>query len=153
MKLVRFRKLGHVSRAELERQAEAERQLCGLVTALSRQIDAHVRSRAGLFGLTNAQAVALRELTGPMTLRELADRMSCEPSNATFVSDRLGEQGLIERRPHPQDRRAKQIVLTLKGAELRDRLLEELAKGSPLELLDQAEQDTLHQLLRRSVVR
>nr|WP_246234077.1 MarR family transcriptional regulator [Streptomyces boluensis] len=128
-----------------------ERQLCGLVTGLARQIEAHVRDRAGTLGLTASQAIALRELTGPLTLRELSGRMGCEPSNATFVSDRLEEQGLVERRPHPQDRRAKQLVLTDKGTELREQLLARFAEGSPLAPLTQQEQDRLHALLLRAV--
>ncbi|WP_282792369.1 MarR family transcriptional regulator [Streptomyces sp. CC224B] len=134
-----------------ETLAEAERRLCGLVNALSRRIEGHVREHASALGLTAPQAVALRELTGPMTLRELAERMSCEPSNATFVSDRLEEQGLVERRPHPSDRRAKQLVLTPKGAALRDRLIATLTRESPLSRLSDREQDTLQELLLRAV--
>ncbi|WP_374991317.1 MarR family winged helix-turn-helix transcriptional regulator [Streptomyces sp. LHD-70] len=99
---------------------------------MARQIEAHVRERASSLGLTAPQAIALRELTGPLTLRELSTRMGCEPSNATFVSDRLEDQGLVDRRPHPQDRRAKQLVLTDKGTDLRERLLELFAEDSPL---------------------
>ncbi|MGA4839198.1 MarR family winged helix-turn-helix transcriptional regulator [Streptomyces sp. G45] len=127
--------------------------MCGLVNALARRIETHVRERAAAFGLTGPQAIALRELSGPMTLRELAERMSCEPSNATFVSDRLEEQGLVERRPHPRDRRAKQLVLTPKGTELRERLLALLAEESPLSPLSEREQADLHALLGRAVVR
>src|SRR5215468_2621974 len=95
-----------------EPQAIAERELCGLVNGLAQQISEHVRRRAGTLGLTAAQATALRELTGPMTMRELAERMSCEPSNATFVVDKLEQRRLIERTAHPTDRRARHLVLT-----------------------------------------
>ncbi|KAB2382731.1 MULTISPECIES: MarR family winged helix-turn-helix transcriptional regulator [Actinomadura] len=130
--------------------ATAERELCGLVTGLSRQIEEHVRERAATLGLTGPQATALRELTGPMTMRDLADRMSCEPSNATFVVDKLEKRGLVERRPHPQDRRAKQLVLTPDGTDLRARLLELLAKDSPLGGLGQDELGALQDLLLRA---
>lgn len=138
---------------ERENQVRAEREICGLINGLAKQIEAHVRARAAILGLTFSQAVALRELTGPMTLRELAERMSCEPSNATFVADRLEEQGYLERRPHPTSRRAKQIVLTPQGTELRERLLALLAEGSPLAPLTAEEQRTLQGLLSRAVVR
>ncbi|WP_078868974.1 MarR family winged helix-turn-helix transcriptional regulator [Streptomyces sp. NRRL B-1347] len=131
----------------------ADWRVCGLVNALARRIETHVREHATALGLTAPQAVALRELTGPMTLRELAQRMSCEPSNATFVSDRLEEQELVERRPHPSDRRAKQLVLTPKGSALRERLMASLSKESPLSPLSDQEQDTLQELLMRAVVR
>ncbi|MEU4573494.1 MarR family winged helix-turn-helix transcriptional regulator [Nonomuraea sp. ATR24] len=135
-----------------ETQAQADRELCGLISGLAKQIEAHVRVRAATLGLTASQGVALRELTGPMTLRELAERMSCEPSNATFVADRLEEQGHLERHPHPGNRRAKQLVLTPSGAELRERLLGLLAEESPLAPLSAEEQDALQRLLARAVV-
>jgi DNA-binding MarR family transcriptional regulator len=131
----------------------AERELCGLVTGLSRQIGDHVRERAVKLGLTAPQATALRELTGPMTMSELAERMGCEPSNATFVIDKLEKQGLLERHPHATDRRAKQLVLTVEGVALRERLVELLVQDSPLAGLTPAEQGVLQGLLHRAVTR
>ncbi|AWT46712.1 MULTISPECIES: MarR family winged helix-turn-helix transcriptional regulator [Streptomyces] len=131
----------------------AERELCGLVNGLAQQIADHVRVRAAALGLTAPQATALREMTGPMTMRELADRMSCEPSNATFVVDRLEKQGLVERRAHPTDRRARHLVLTAEGRALRARLLELLAQDSPLAGLTGEQQTQLQQLLQQAVVR
>jgi DNA-binding MarR family transcriptional regulator len=131
----------------------AERELCGLVTGLSRQIGDHVRERAVKLGLTAPQATALRELTGPMTMSELAERMGCEPSNATFVIDKLEKQGLLERHPHATDRRAKQLVLTVEGVALRERLVDLLVQDSPLAGLTPAEQGVLQGLLHRAVTR
>lgn len=136
-----------------DRPAAAEREICGLVNGLASQIGAHVRERAVKLGLTAAQATALRELTGPMTMSELADRMDCEPSNATVVVDRLESQGVLERCPHPTDRRAKRLVLTADGAALRDRLLELLGQESPLAALTAEEQGVLRDLLERAIVR
>lgn len=131
--------------------ALAERELCGLVNGMAHQIAEHVRQRAAKVGLTAPQATALRELTGPMTMRELADRMSCEPSNATFVVDKLEHQRLIERRPHPTDRRARQLVLTPEGTALRERLVALLSADSPLAALSQQERGTLQRLLQRAI--
>ncbi|MFD4833855.1 MarR family winged helix-turn-helix transcriptional regulator [Streptomyces uncialis] len=136
-----------------EPHAVAERELCGLVNGMAHQIAEHVRQRALRLGLTAPQATALRELTGPMTMRELAERMSCEPSNATFVVDKLEKRELLERRPHPTDRRAKRLVLTPQGTALRERLLELLGEDSPLSGLTQEEQGTLQRLLERAVIR
>jgi DNA-binding MarR family transcriptional regulator len=74
--------------------------------------------------------------------------MTCEPSNATFVLDRLEEQGLVERRPHPTDRRAKQIMLTAAGERTRASVLEHLDAQSPLDALTPAQQESLRDLLR-----
>jgi DNA-binding MarR family transcriptional regulator len=136
-----------------EPQVVAERELCGLVNELAQQIAGHVRERAVALGLTAAQATALREMTGPMTMRDLAERMSCEPSNATFVVDKLEKQGLIERRPHPTDRRAKHLVLTAEGTALRERLLELLSRDSPLAGLTADQQRVLQELLEQAIVR
>jgi DNA-binding MarR family transcriptional regulator len=134
-------------------QAIAERALCGLVGELAQQIDEHIRVRASTLGLTAPQANALRELAGPMTMRDLAERLSCEPSNATFIVDKLEKQGLIERCPHPSDRRAKQLVLTRTGTELREQLLDLLMQGSPLANLGPGQQDALRGLLERAIIR
>ena len=127
--------------------------LCGLVNGLARQVADHVRERAVALGLTGAQATALREMTGPMTMSELAGRMSCEPSNATFVADKLEKQGLIERRAHPADRRARHLVLTAQGTRLRERLLELLARDSPLGGLTPEQQRALQDLLEQAITR
>ncbi|MGC0417978.1 MarR family winged helix-turn-helix transcriptional regulator [Embleya sp. AB8] len=133
-------------------QVIAERQVCGLVSGLAQQIADHVRERALTLGLTAPQATALRELSGPMTMRELAERMSCEPSNATFVVDKLEKQGLVERRAHPTDRRARHLVLTTEGAALRGQLLDLLAQNSPLAALTPHQQRALQDLLEQAIV-
>lgn len=133
-----------------ERHVTAERELCGLVNDLARRIGDHVRDRAARLGLTAPQATALRELNGPMTMRELAGRMGCEPSNATFVIDKLECQGLLGRHPHPTDRRAKQLILTPEGTALRERLIALLTEESPLAGLTHEEQRSLHTLLLRA---
>lgn len=115
------------------------------------QNNARLRERVTKIGLTIAQASALRALTGPMTLSELAVRMSCEPSNAIVVIDKLEGQQLIERRPHPTDRRAKQLNLTPEGAEHRERLLKLLREEPLVTGLTQQEQDTLRDLLQRAI--
>ncbi|MGW3488920.1 MarR family winged helix-turn-helix transcriptional regulator [Streptomyces sp. NPDC001054] len=136
-----------------EARAVAERELCGLVNGLAHRIADHVRRQAVPLGLTAAQATALREMTGPMTMRELAERMTCEPSNATFVVDKLEKLKLVERRPHPTDRRAKHLVLTAEGTALRDRLLGLLTRESPLAALTPEQQRALQALLEQTVAR
>jgi MarR family transcriptional regulator, organic hydroperoxide resistance regulator len=135
-------------------QVAADWELAKLVHKLDTQLYAWQRERVGKFGLTIGQASALRELTGPMTLRELAVRMGCEPSNAIVVIDQLESQHLLERRPHPTDRRAKQLVLTPEGAKRQEQLLESLKREELLLTgLTQQEQDTLQDLLQRALSR
>ncbi|MEV0703148.1 MarR family transcriptional regulator [Saccharopolyspora sp. NPDC050389] len=131
--------------------SQIDRDVCKLVHQFAQTLDVHVRRVAEELGLTASQVVALRELSEPITARELAARMSCEASNATFVLDRLEQQGLIERRPHPTDRRAKQIVLTPAGRRSRTTVLKRLSTQSPLTPLSAAQQQTLRDLLQALV--
>jgi DNA-binding MarR family transcriptional regulator len=131
--------------------SQIDRDVCKLVHRFAQTLDVHVRRVAEELGLTATQVVALRELSEPITARELANRMSCEASNATFVLDRLEQQDLIERRPHPTDRRAKQIVLTPAGQRSRATVLEHLGTQSPLTPLTAAQQETLRDLLQTLV--
>jgi len=135
------------SRPDLADDVQLDRDVCKLVSRLAQTLDVHVRRVGEELGITPAQVIALRELTEPITARELANRMYCEPSNATFVLDRLEQQGLIERRPHPTDRRAKQIVLTPAGERRRDEVLERMRVHSPLAPLTAAQRESLRELL------
>lgn len=55
----------------------------------------------------------LRE--GPLTLRQLAQANGLDAPYATLVVDKLEAHGLVERRPHPDDRRRKLVTLTTAG--------------------------------------
>jgi DNA-binding MarR family transcriptional regulator len=136
---------------DLSPDGEIDRDVCKLVHRFAQSLDVHVRRVAEELGITATQVVALRELSDPITARELANRMVCEPSNVTFVLDRLEQQGLIERRPHPTDRRAKQIVLTPAGWRYRANVLEQLSTHSPLAPLTSAQQESLRDLLQTLV--
>jgi DNA-binding MarR family transcriptional regulator len=131
----------------LSANGELERDVCRLVHQFARHLDAHVRRVGEQCGLTASQVVALRELSESMNSRELATRMSCEASNVTFVVDRLEQQGLVERRSHPTDRRVKQIVLTPEGRRCRATVLELLDAQSPIAPLTRTQQESLRDLL------
>lgn len=133
---------------DLSADAQIDRDVCKLVHQFVQTLGVHVRGVAEELGLTASQVVALRELSEPITARELAARMSCEPSNATFVLDRLEQQNLIQRRPHPTDRRAKQIVLTPAGRRCRTKVLKHLRTQSPLAPLTAAQQESFRDLLQ-----
>ncbi len=130
---------------------DSDREVCGMIAELSRRIDGHVRSHLTGIDLTASQAVAVRELRTPLTMHQLADRMSCEASNVTFVVDRLEANGLAERTADLGDRRVKRVCLTDAGKTLRLRLMRQLAKDSPLAGLTAAERHRLSQLLAKAV--
>lgn len=126
---------------------EIDQELCGLIARLAQQFDIHARRVAESLDITTSQVIALRELSDAMTLKGLAARMCCEPSNASFVIDRMETQGLVERHPDPTDRRAKQLVLTQAGQTCRAHVLEGLANESPLDALTTDERSTLRSIL------
>jgi DNA-binding MarR family transcriptional regulator len=72
---------------------------------------------AGEHGMTRAQWGALVRLERQegMTQAELADSLEIQPISLVRLIDRLCQHGLVERRPHPRDRRANRLYLTEKG--------------------------------------
>jgi DNA-binding MarR family transcriptional regulator len=64
-------------------------------------------------------------------MRSLADEWQCDPSNATWIIDRLETLGLAERRAVPNDRRVKLVALTPKGARARTSLMKEFYQPPP----------------------
>jgi len=52
---------------------------------------------------------------GPMTLSELAEANGVDAPYATLIVDKLEAHGLVERQPHPDDRRRKLVTLTTAG--------------------------------------
>jgi DNA-binding MarR family transcriptional regulator len=85
-------------------------------------------------------------------MTELAATLACDNSNVTGLVDRLEARGLVARRPAPEDRRVKHVVLTSAGMRVRMQLLERV--GSPpagFQRLSTAEQRRLYDLLHRVV--
>ena len=67
-------------------------------------------------GLSFARVRALRRLAvQPHTLRALAERLAADPPYVTLMVDDLEQRGLVQRTPHPDDRRAKLVQLTDAG--------------------------------------
>jgi DNA-binding MarR family transcriptional regulator len=83
---------------------------------------------------------------------DLAEHWGCDASYVTALADGLEERGLVERRPHPTDRRVKTIVLTSEGRARRDRALELLSEPpSAFASLDRTELRQLRDLLGKLV--
>ena len=85
------------------------------------------------------------------SMREMAARLGCDPSTVTFLADRLGERDLVERRVNPANRRSNTLVLTPKGTQVRQRLVEAMATLSPIARLSVVEQRQLHHLLSKAM--
>jgi DNA-binding MarR family transcriptional regulator len=103
-------------------------------------------------GLTPGHMKALFELDAEVAvpMGALADTLVCDASSATWMVDRLEERGLVERRPHPKDRRVKTVVLTPAGVRLKAQLIGRLHDPVPeLEALDVDALEQLRDALRR----
>lgn len=129
----------------------SQQELCGLLARLNQRLDTHVRRVGEQLSITSSQVVALREMSEPMKLTELATRMACETSNAGYVVDRMAEQDLVTRTPHPSDRRAKILTLTKAGERCRANVLAALQQNSPTATLSASEAQQLRELLARAV--
>ncbi len=119
---------------------------------VSRSVDRLLAEALGRLGLSESAGAALWALdpgTAPPTMRDLARTLGCDPSNASLVSAKLEQDGLVERRPHPTDGRARVLVLTERGQELHARLVADVASLTPLRRLDPEQQQQLSDLLGR----
>jgi DNA-binding MarR family transcriptional regulator len=69
-------------------------------------------------GLTAAQAeviAVLRDADGPLTVREIGDRLVCEGGSPSRLVASVVDAGLLERSQRPGDRRAVEHSLTARG--------------------------------------
>jgi DNA-binding MarR family transcriptional regulator len=80
-------------------------------------------------GLSFGKIRALRRIARrPVSMSELASLLTVDPPNLTPVVDDLEQAGLVERQPHPTDRRVKLVVATPEGATLAQTADEILAR-------------------------
>jgi len=118
---------------------------------MSDLVIAHDRRRqvSDALGMSFGRARAVRRLARkPMSMGELAAALGIDPPNATVVVDDLEGQGLVRRRPHPTDRRAKLVEATRKGKDLARRADEILATPPPaLGALNAEDLETLLRIL------
>jgi len=84
--------------------------------------------------------------------QEVGQAMGIDPSTMVALLDQLEKDGLAKRRPHPDDRRAREVVITQKGRralehgrELNAEVEEEVLSG-----LGKAERQQLLALLRKA---
>ncbi len=74
------------------------------------------RKVSEITGMPFSRWRALRRLVdAPLTLRELADLMNTDAPATTVAVNDLERRGLVERRPHPDNPRAKLVSITQAG--------------------------------------
>ncbi|GGO89955.1 MarR family winged helix-turn-helix transcriptional regulator [Wenjunlia tyrosinilytica] len=80
-------------------------------------------------GMSFIRSKALRRLVGgPLTMRELTERLSTDKPYTTLVVDDLERRGLVVRSVHPDDRRSRVVTITEEGAAAAARAEEILAR-------------------------
>jgi MarR family transcriptional regulator, lower aerobic nicotinate degradation pathway regulator len=117
----------------------------------------HLRTAAALesIGLTPplfALLNYLRTHDGAIQ-QQIGSAMGIDPSTMVALVDRLERDGLAERRPHRDDRRAREVLLTPKGRRTlkRGRELAGEVEGEVLEGLSAAERRRLVALLEKAL--
>ena len=102
----------------------ADRELAFSINDVARLLRTHADQKAALLGMTRAKWAVLARLDRSEGLKqtELAEMLDLQPITLTRLLDRLCDNGLIERRPDPDDRRAKRLFLTPAARPLLERL-------------------------------
>src|SRR5688572_31992917 len=97
----------------METEQELPLALRAAYLALHRRTDAKFAEH----GVTADQFVLLASLSNgqALTQRELAERISSDPSTVRAMLVLLEENGFVKRENHPADARAKTVALTAKG--------------------------------------
>jgi DNA-binding MarR family transcriptional regulator len=113
----------------------------------------HDRRRrvADALGMSFSRARAVRRVARrPMAMGELAAALGIDRPNATVLVDDLESLGLVRRRPHPTDRRAKLVEATPAGRKVARRADEILATPpSELSALSAGELEALRRILAK----
>lgn len=107
--------------------------------------------RVRKLGFTRTQWLVLRRLGGQpgVSQSELAEILEVEKATAGRFIDRLEENGWLERRPDPADRRVKRIYLTTLGQKIHDTIgpIAEAMVEEELSGLSKKERELLTDLL------
>jgi MarR family transcriptional regulator, transcriptional regulator for hemolysin len=106
---------------------DLDRSFGFLVHDVARLFGRRFNQRALLFlGLTRAQCKVLGYIARNEGIHQagLADLLEIKPMSLVRQIDRMEEDGWIERRPDPSDRRAHRLVLTEKARPILARILD-----------------------------
>lgn len=103
-----------------------ESQVCFALAVASRRVIGLYRPLLEPMELTHPQYLVMLALWQhePLTVRELATKLSLESATLSPLLKRLEAVGYLTRPRHPEDERALQVALTPKGRKLRERALE-----------------------------
>jgi DNA-binding MarR family transcriptional regulator len=144
-----------IPESRLDTQSRSEQLDAQIVDGLGELIGrliAHGERLARDLGIPSYFIKVLHTLNCPMAMKDLGQRIHCDPSFVTVVADMLEKRGLARREAHPGDRRVKNLVLTDAGVTLQQRVERELAARMPWSRsLSVAEREQLLALIRKMI--
>lgn len=105
-------------------QQPIKREFAFTIMDVARLLKTYADQRARQFGISRAQWAVLIRIDRSEGLKqsELADMLDLQPITLTRLLDRLADNGLIERRADPNDRRANRLYLKPAAKPLLDQL-------------------------------
>jgi MarR family transcriptional regulator for hemolysin len=126
----------------------AKREIAFQIMDVARMLRTYADQRARQFGISRAQWTVLMRIdrTEGLKQSELADILDLQPISLTRLLDRLAENGLIERRADPNDRRANRLYLLPAARPLLDQLAD-LGADMMDSVLDGLEAKTIERML------
>ncbi|MGO4503804.1 MULTISPECIES: MarR family winged helix-turn-helix transcriptional regulator [unclassified Dyella] len=92
-----------------------------------------------------------RLVDAPMTLRQIADDTGMDAPAATVAVNDLEDRGLVERHPHPENRRAKLVSITRAGKQVVELVNRTVQDDAPAGFQQLSKTDLAH--LRRILER
>lgn len=129
---------------------ELNQDIFGALAGLCPQLLKRAGAIADQHALPFSCVKAVHLLGTPLSMKELARRMHCDPSFITVTADTLEERGLAKRESDATDRRIRNLVLTPRGRDLRQRLEQALLGQMPWDTaLSVAERHSFLALLRK----
>ncbi|MEM8551008.1 MAG: MarR family winged helix-turn-helix transcriptional regulator [Pseudomonadota bacterium] len=126
-----------------------------LINHLARLFAASLQARIKPMGLSTGVFPVMLHLwqRDGQTQRDLVERVGIEQATMANTLSRMERDGLIARRPDPEDRRSRRIWLTERGSALREKATSAAREEneSVLGALSQDERQQLVALIRKTI--
>ncbi|MDK4705054.1 MarR family transcriptional regulator [Rhizobium sp. CNPSo 4062] len=124
-----------------------------LASQMAKGFARSLQQRAAKLGFSPGQFPILLELWSEdgLTQKQLLERVDIEQATMANTLSRMERDGLVERRPHPSDKRAQLVFLTNKAAAMQAEAIE-AAMAADTDLLKdfrQFERELLLEYIRR----
>ena len=124
-----------------------------LASQMAKGFARSLQQRAAKLGFSPGQFPILLELWSEdgLTQKQLLERIDIEQATMANTLSRMERDGLVERRPHPSDKRAQLVFLTNKAAAMQAEAIE-AAMAADTDLLKdfrQFERELLLEYIRR----